>query len=433
MPVQVLDRRKTREPAADAPFLEARCRRLLTLLGLSRNSLSVALVGDGRMARLNRQYRGRSGPTNVLSFPAALPSDAPPEMRAALRADASAAAVFADLGDVLVSVDTAAREAEAQGKTLDARLTELMIHGVLHLAGYDHERSETEALVMWDKEKALFARMEAEEREIALPVPPVPAGAEPALNVRVDHVAALRRAGGGAEPDPVAAAALCETAGAQGIVARLREDRRHIQERDLRLLRQILRIPRHLEMAAARELPAFALDLRPDTVILVPELGRDMNAEGGLDAVGRKKKLAPVTAALREAGIAVALLVDADEAQIRAAAELGATRVDLRAVRYGGAADIAEQERELVNLVRATELALAQDLEVGIGGGLNYRNAAAVAAIPGVMCLSVGHAIVGRALLAGLDRAVREMRTLIRDAALFRPKTAGLYKCGAGG
>ena len=200
MPVQVLDKRLKGDLELDMQAVQGLCLRLLARCGLDHNSLSLVLLDDEQMAEWNEQYRGKKGPTNVLSFPARFPPEAPPEMRD-------------DLGDVLISVDTATREAEEQKKPLLTRLGELALHGILHLAGYDHERSEAEAVVMWDKEERIFSQLDTRRHGV------------PQLSVNVDHVATLRQARGGTEPDPVLAAGLCELAGASGIVAHLREDR----------------------------------------------------------------------------------------------------------------------------------------------------------------------------------------------------------------
>ena len=395
MPVQILDKRHNGGSELDALAVQRLCQRLLARCGLEHNSLSLVLLDDEQMAECNTQYRGKKGPTNVLSFPAQFPPEAPPEMRN-------------DLGDVLISVDTALREAAQQEKLLMTRLGELALHGILHLAGYDHERSEAEAVVMWDKEQRIFSQLDTRRQRM----PGIPE-----LSVNVDHVATLRQARGGLEPDPVLAAGLCELAGASGIVAHLREDRRHMQDRDLRLLRETVKTALNLEMAATKELVAFALDLQPDMVTLVPEKRQELTTEGGLDVAGLQKKLAPSVRKLREAGLAVSLFVDAESEQIQAAAKLGASHVELHTGRYSDAATPAEQEREFVNLCRASELAQEQNLLVKAGHGLNYRNCARIAAIPGMTDLSIGHAIIGRAVLVGLERAVREMLAIMREAA----------------
>lgn len=239
----------------------------------------------------------------------------------------------------------------------------------------------------------------------------------PHLAVNVDHVATLRQARGAAEPDPVLAAGICELAGARGIVVHLREDRRHIQDRDVHLLRQTVKTKLNLEMAAAKEIIALALELKPDLVTLVPEKRQELTTEGGLDVVGHQKKIAAAVAKLRKAGIQVSLFIDAEAEQIQAAAEIDATHVELHTGRYCNAGILEEEEdREFLLLRNAAELAAASNLLVNAGHGLDYRNTGRIAAIPEIEELSIGHAIVSRAVLVGMEQAVREMLAVIREA-----------------
>jgi len=238
----------------------------------------------------------------------------------------------------------------------------------------------------------------------------------PKLAINVDHIATIRQARGGHEPDPVTAAAICELAGAMGIVVHLREDRRHIQERDLRLLRQTVKTKLNLEMGAAKEIVAIALDVRPDMVTLVPEKRQELTTEGGLDVAGGKTKLAAVVARLQKEGIPVSLFVDPEEAQIEAAREIGATFVELHTGRY---ADTKGQTQlaHLAQIETAATLASRLGLIVNAGHGLDYRNTAPVAVIPEIEELSIGHAIISRAAFVGLEKAVREMLSIIETAA----------------
>lgn len=235
------------------------------------------------------------------------------------------------------------------------------------------------------------------------------------LHVNIDHVATLRQARGTSYPDPVWAASLCELAGAHGITCHLREDRRHITDRDVRLLRQTVRTVLNLEMAATDEMVGIACELQPDIVTLVPEKRQERTTEGGLDVARSRDALAPVVARLGGAGIAVSLFIDPDPAQIRASVEVKAPRIELHTGDYcnttGPGAD-----RELLRLGRATEEAVAAGLHVAGGHGLDYPNVARVAAIPGLEELNIGHAIVARAVLVGLDRAVRDMLALCQAA-----------------
>jgi pyridoxine 5-phosphate synthase len=234
------------------------------------------------------------------------------------------------------------------------------------------------------------------------------------LHVNIDHVATLRQARGTRYPDPVWAATLCELAGAHGITCHLREDRRHIQDRDLELLRQTVRGVLNLEMAATPEMLAIARRTRPDLVTLVPEKRAEQTTEGGLDVVSADGALREIVTALHGEGIPAALFIDPTPPQIRAAAALGASRVELHTGDYAVARPDRE-EVELEKLAQATEEAIALGLHVAAGHGLDYANVEALALIPGIEELNIGHAIVARAVLVGLDRAVRDMLALVQS------------------
>lgn len=234
------------------------------------------------------------------------------------------------------------------------------------------------------------------------------------LAINVDHVATLRQARGGAEPDPVQAAGICELAGAEGIVVHLREDRRHIQDRDVRLLRQTVKTKLNLEMAAAKEIVNFALEIKPDMVTLVPEKRQELTTEGGLNVAGQKKKIAGVIDRMRGAGIPVSLFIDPDSRQIKAAWDAGATFVEIHTGRYCDAPTEEDREREFALIAEAAEEAYEKGLRVNAGHGLNYLTTARIAALETVEELSIGHAVLARAILVGLDQAVREMAALVR-------------------
>ncbi len=233
------------------------------------------------------------------------------------------------------------------------------------------------------------------------------------LGVNVDHIATIRQARGTRYPDPVTAAAVAELAGADQITVHLREDRRHIQERDLRLLRETVQTRLNLEMAATEEILAIALDVHPDTVTLVPERRQELTTEGGLDAAGLEEQLAPVCARLTEAGIALSLFIDPDPAQIAAAARLGADAVELHTGEYAEADDDDAMDSELQRLEAAAAEALDAGLMVAAGHGLDYVNVRDVVAIEAIEELNIGHAIIARALFTGMDQAVREMLALL--------------------
>ncbi|MCC6749567.1 MAG: pyridoxine 5'-phosphate synthase [Deltaproteobacteria bacterium] len=226
------------------------------------------------------------------------------------------------------------------------------------------------------------------------------------LHVNIDHCATVRQARGTTYPDPVWAATVSELAGAHGITAHLREDRRHIQDRDIRLLRQTVRSVLNLEMAATPEMVAIALDVRPDLVTLVPERREERTTEGGLDL--RTPGLPDAIRRLREGGIEVSLFVDPDRDRLKPAAELGATIVELHTGDYCEARG-TERDLQLQRLAGSAAVAAALGLRVAAGHGLDYPNVRPVAAIPEIEELNIGHAIIGRAIFVGLDRAVRDM------------------------
>lgn len=235
----------------------------------------------------------------------------------------------------------------------------------------------------------------------------------PTLGVNVDHVATLRQARGGVDyPDPVEAAILAELAGCHGIVVHLREDRRHIQERDTRILRDMVKTKLNLEMAQTEQMLDFALNLRPDQVCLVPERREELTTEGGLDVIRNEKVLRKITDRLLEKGILVSLFVDPEPRQIEAARRVGAGMIELHTGRYCEAKG-EERDKELKALKEASELGIGLGLVVNAGHGLNYQNVRPVASIPKIEELNIGHSIVARAVLVGMERAVQEMLKLI--------------------
>jgi pyridoxine 5-phosphate synthase len=245
------------------------------------------------------------------------------------------------------------------------------------------------------------------------------------LVVNVDHAATLRQARQGNHPDPVAVANLALLAGADGIVVHLREDRRHIQDRDARLLRQVVHEYFCLEMAPGQEMLKIALEIRPDSVTLVPERREERTTERGLDVLSALGQVGEIVRALQESQIRTCLFVEPDLEQIKAAHRLGARAVELHAGRYAEGATIGPSARwsdggalaeELRRLEDAAKLAAKLRLEVGVGHGLDYRNVGPLAALETVDEFSIGHSIIARALLVGMERAVAEMRALVRAA-----------------
>lgn len=233
------------------------------------------------------------------------------------------------------------------------------------------------------------------------------------LGVNIDHVATLRQARRAAYPDPVTAAAVAELAGADQITVHLREDRRHIQDRDLSLLRQTVQTRLNLEMAATAEMVQIAFANKPDTVTLVPERRQEVTTEGGLDVVNGRDALKKVVKALRDADIEVSLFVDPDLDQIRNAHRVDAQAVELHTGTYCTARTDAERARELARVQEAARAANKLGLRVAAGHGLNYDNVRPIVAIPEITELNIGHALVARAVLVGMDRAVRDMLALM--------------------
>lgn len=237
------------------------------------------------------------------------------------------------------------------------------------------------------------------------------------LGVNIDHVATLRQVRGTRYPDPIQAALEAEQAGADAITLHLREDRRHIQDRDVELLRQLLQTRMNLEMAATDEMVAIAGRVRPHDCCLVPERREELTTEGGLDVRGQKRRIGETCKRLGDFGIRVSLFIDPDPGQIEAAAEAGAGVVEIHTGDYADAPDAARRQRELSRVAQAVELARASGLKVNAGHGLNYHNVQAVAAIDGIAELNIGHAIIARAVFSGLGEAVREMKRLMYESA----------------
>jgi pyridoxine 5-phosphate synthase len=236
------------------------------------------------------------------------------------------------------------------------------------------------------------------------------------LGVNIDHVATLRNARGVRYPDPVAAASIAERAGADGITIHLREDRRHISDRDVAMLKQTLNVPMNLEMAVTDEMIDIAVKTQPTFSCLVPEKREELTTEGGLDVAGQVENIANATKRLMDAGIQVSLFIDADRKQIDAAKEAGAPIIELHTGQYAEADTEEEQKKELARLMEAAEYAHSIGLQVNAGHGLHYHNTLDVAQIPQMVELNIGHSIIARAVLDGLDKAVRDMREILDKA-----------------
>lgn len=370
---------------------------LLKECGVSDHTLGILLVDDEEIARINSQYRNKNQPTNVLSFPFADGADA-----------SLASLPIKELGDIIISVDTALREAILYRQSFQERMTWLLVHGLLHLMGYDHERSASDEKKMLAKEQELLSTINNHRRSTMT-----------RLAINVDHVATVRQARGTSEPDPVTAAAICELAGAAGIVVHLREDRRHIQDRDVLLLRQTIKSKLNLEMGANKEIIGIALDLGPDLITLVPEKREELTTEGGLDVISQTKKIAKVIEKMAKASIPVSLFLDPDPKQLAVAKEIGATFVELHTGRYCDAINEDMRLHEFELLAAAAEEGDLMGLRMCAGHGLNYHNTGPIAAIDSIEELSIGHAIIAQSIFTGLDKAVRDMLAIVREADML--------------
>ena len=234
------------------------------------------------------------------------------------------------------------------------------------------------------------------------------------LGVNIDHVATVRNARGGAHPDPVRAAVAAEAAGADGITAHLREDRRHIRDADMYAIRQAVTVPLNFEMAATDEMVGIALDVKPNAACIVPERREEVTTEGGLAVAGRESELEPYFTRIRDAGIRLSLFIEASEAEIRAAAALGADIIELHTGRY--CHDESGRAAELARIRKAAELADSLGVECHGGHGLDFDTVGAIAAIPQMHELNIGHFLMGEAMFSGMDKAITEMRRLMNEA-----------------
>jgi pyridoxine 5-phosphate synthase len=232
------------------------------------------------------------------------------------------------------------------------------------------------------------------------------------LAVNIDHIATLREARKAREPEPVAAALAAEMAGAQGITIHLRSDRRHIKERDLDLLRHVVTTKLNVEMAVTSDMARVALQFKPDQVTLVPERPQELTTEGGLDVVLQSAAVKDFVRQMHEAGVRVSLFIDAEAEQVRKAKAVGADAIEINTGRYADA-PAADRGAQLLRIVDAARLAVRHDIEVLAGHGLNYANVIAIAAVAEISELNIGHSIVARAAIVGMDRAVRDMVALL--------------------
>ena len=234
------------------------------------------------------------------------------------------------------------------------------------------------------------------------------------LAVNIDHIATLREARKGIEPDPIHAAVLSELAGADGIIVHLREDRRHIQERDLRLLKDIVKTKLNLEMAATQDMVKIALDIKPDVATIVPEKRQELTTEGGLEVALNKDHLKAIILLLHDGGIKVSLFIDPEIEQIKAAHKINTDFIEIHTGRYANAKLQSDQDAEFENIVNTCKIAQKLGLGINAGHGLNYQNVNRLAQLKEIEEFNIGHSIVSKAVLVGMERAVREMKELIR-------------------
>ena len=236
------------------------------------------------------------------------------------------------------------------------------------------------------------------------------------LGVNIDHVATVRNARGGIHPSPVAAALLAQKAGADGITAHLREDRRHIRDDDITTLKEAIDIPLNFEMAATQEMVAIALKLLPNAACIVPERREELTTEGGLAVAGQQARLSSLIQQLKGAGIRVSLFVDADEAELNAAAELGADIVELHTGRYCDSPAGSPRNQELERIAKGAQIAASAGLEVHAGHGLSFETVQEIAALPEIVELNIGHFLIGAAIYTGLEDVILQMRQLMNQA-----------------
>ncbi len=399
MPITLLNQQKEPLPVS---WLKQRLEEALKVLGIPEKEANFVFVDDETITHYNAWYLNRPYPTNVISFSQ---REGPfTQIQPKL------------LGDVLISVDTAWREAEEYGLPKRHYLLLLAVHGLLHLLGHEHERGRFAAQLMLRKEYQVLRKLLGDKARKTLNFLQRREYMPAKLAVNVDHVATVREARKVNYPDPIHAAVLAELGGAHGIVVHLREDRRHIQDRDVRLLREIVKTKLVLEMAATEEMIKIAKEIRPDQVTLVPERRQEITTEGGLKVKGRTTKVREAVEELKEAGLKVSIFIDPDPEQLKAAAKTGADIVELHTGHYAEAKAQEEMDLEFTRLEEAARVAKDLGFEVHAGHGLHYGNISPVAAIPEIEEFSIGHAIVARAIMVGMKEAVREMLCLIERA-----------------
>lgn len=381
-------------PKNTVQALKKKLTQALEILKLPKKSFSIILTSDEKIREFNRTFLQRDYPTNVLAFPQ---RDDPRYW-----------------GDIIISLERAKEEAEQYGLDLENYLLSLSLHGFLHLLGYDHEKGLYAPWLMLKNELNLIKALTEDEKLIKFLQRREYMPAKLAVNV--DHVATVREARKSYYPDPVHAAVLAELGGADGIVVHLRLDRRHIKERDVKIIKEIIKTKLILEMAIDPELIKFAQEVKPYQVTLVPERVEEITTEGGMELEGRVEEVKKVVKVLNKAGIKVSLFLNPEEKTLELAKKTGAQIVELHTGMYAEAVGEEKRLEELARLERGAHLAKDLGFIVHAGHGLNYENIGPVAAIPEIEEFSIGHSIVGRAIMVGMKEAVREMKELILRA-----------------
>ena len=381
-------------PTKKERTLKKLVKKAFQILERSPKNLTILFTNNKQITLYNTQFLKRPYPTNVIAFPS---SDSK------------------YLGDIIISIEKAKEEAEYYQIPYEKYLIMIIFHGFLHLYGYDHEKGVYSPFLMLKNEIKLAKALGYGEEEIINFLQRreyMPAK----LAVNVDHVATLREARKTYYPDPVHAAVLAELGGADGIVVHLRLDRRHIKERDVRIIKEIIKTKLILEMALDEELIKFAKEIRPYQVTLVPERVEEVTTEGGMELEGRVEEVKMVVKELNKAGIKVSLFVNPEEKTLQLAKKTGAQIVELHTGLYAEAEDEDKRMAEFERLERAAHLAKELGFIVHAGHGLNYENIGPVAAIPEIEEFSIGHSIVSRAIMVGIKEAVKEMKELILRA-----------------
>lgn len=373
--------------------LKKKINRAFKILGIPAKPLTIIITSDDLITEFNHTFLNRNYPTNVLSF----------------RGEKDY------LGDIIISTERAKEEAQTFGLPFEDYLLMLCLHGLLHLLDYDHEKGLYSPWLMLKNEIKLAEAL-CDDKEAMVRFLRRREYMPAKLAVNVDHVATVREARKTYYPDPVHAAVLAELGGADGIVVHLRLDRRHIQERDVRIIKEVIQTKLILEMALDKELVKFAKEIKPYQVTLVPERVEEVTTEGGMELEGRVNEVKGAVKELNRAGIKVSLFLNPDEKTLKLAKKTGAQIVELHTGRYAEAEDEETRLRELERLERAAHLTKDLGFIVHAGHGLNYENIGPVAAIPEIEEFSIGHSIVGRAIFVGMKEAVREMKELILRA-----------------